>query len=214
QEFKENIKLLEDKGSKLSDSEALKQARKATSASAQAFKRAASAVGSSVGEGISKVADTQAAKLTSKAVRTTAKFVGDAASTATAPIRNTGAYKHIEKNVKEYVDEAGGRYGGYRDKEERRHSRILTQQNRAKSFAEYKRLKAMQEDKDAGANLVLHKDSKWKESWDKFKDTNPLMQSIFRAQKSYEESENPVIEATRTVTGKVRNIFGFFFDET
>ena len=62
----------------------------------------------------------------------------------------------------------------------------------------------------AGGNLVLHKDSKWKESWDKFKETNSLMQSVFRVQKSYEESENPVIEATKTVTGKVRNVFVAF----
>ncbi|KAJ1920736.1 protein translocase subunit [Mycoemilia scoparia] len=213
-EFKDNMKLLEDKGSKISDSEAMKRAKQATSASADVVKKAASAVGSSVGEGISKVADTAAVKATGRAVKTTAKLVGTAASTATAPIRNTEAYKHLEKNVKDYVDDASSVYGGYRTKEDRRKSRILSQQKRARSFAEYKNLKASQENEEAGSNIVLHKDSKWKESWAKFKETSPMMQGIFRAQKSYEESENPVIEATRAVTTKVRNIFGFFFDET
>ena len=67
-EFKDNMKLLEDKGNKISDSEAMKRARKATSASTQAMKRAVTVVGSSVGDGFSRVADTSAVKATGKAV--------------------------------------------------------------------------------------------------------------------------------------------------
>ena len=38
-----------------------------------------------------------------------------------------------------------GIYGGYRMKEERRKSRVLSQQNRAKSFSDYKKWQASQE---------------------------------------------------------------------
>lgn len=36
--------------------------------------------------------------------------------------------------------------------------------------------KTVTENPDAGANLVIHKDSKWKESWNKFKEESPVMQ--------------------------------------
>jgi mitochondrial import inner membrane translocase subunit TIM44 len=29
---------------------------------------------------------------------------------------------------------------------------------------------------EAGSGVVLHKDSRWKEAWDKFKDSNPVVQ--------------------------------------
>lgn len=36
--------------------------------------------------------------------------------------------------------------------------------------------KTVSENPEAGANMVLHKDSKWKESWNKFKEDSPIMQ--------------------------------------
>ncbi|KAJ2780911.1 protein translocase subunit [Coemansia interrupta] len=214
QEMQENMKLLEDRGSKISDSAAMKKTKEAASAGSEALRKTAKVVGSAVGEGFKVVAENPVTKATGEAVKTTAKVVGSAASAATAPIRNTEAYKAMESNVKSYVDEASLQYGGYRDKEQRARSRVLSRTNKSRTFAEYQRTRTIKADENAGEGVVLHKDSKWKESWDEFKANNSVMQGIFQARKNYNESENPVIEATRAVTDRVRNVFGFFFNET
>ncbi|KAJ2628022.1 protein translocase subunit [Coemansia sp. RSA 1290] len=192
----------------------MKKTREAASAGSEAFRKTAKVVGGAVGEGFKAVSENPVARATGTAAKTTAKAIGTAASAATAPIRNTDAYKAVEKGVKGYVDEASLQYGGYRDKEQRARSRVLSRANKARTFAEYQRTRAMKADENAGDGVVLHKDAKWKESWDNFKANNSIMQGIFQARKNYNESENPVIEATRTVTDKVRNVFGFFFNET
>ncbi|KAJ2849925.1 protein translocase subunit [Coemansia brasiliensis] len=214
QELQDNMKLLGDRSSKISESAAMKKTREAASAGSEAFRKTAKVVGGAVGEGFKAVSENPVAKATGTAAKTTVKAIGTAASAATAPIRNTDTYKAVEKGVKGYVDEASLQYGGYRDKEQRARSRVLSRANKARTFAEYQRTRAMKADENAGEGVVLHKDAKWKESWDNFKANNSIMQGIFQARKNYNESENPVIEATRTVTDKVRNVFGFFFNET
>ncbi|PVV01840.1 hypothetical protein BB560_003728 [Smittium megazygosporum] len=212
-EFQQNAKLLGDKSNVVLDSEALKKAKEATSASAKVIKETASVVGEAIGEGFTKVADSSVVKATGKAVVGTAKVVGSAANVAMDPIKKTEAYKAVSSNVSSYVQEVGGRYGGYISKE-RRASRILSNTNRAGSFAEYQRSKAVRADPNAGSGIIMHKDSKWKSSWINFKDNNPLMQNIFKAQKDLEQSENPIVETVRTVKDKIRGVLGFFVDET
>ncbi|PVU94333.1 hypothetical protein BB561_002630 [Smittium simulii] len=213
-EFQQNAKLIGDKSSVVIESEAVKKAKEATSASAQAVKKVTLAVGEAIGEGVSKVADSAVMKATGKAVSSTAKVVENVASIAAEPIKKTQTYKHVSSNVSAYVQEVGGRYGGYISKEERRVSRVLSQTDRATSFAEYKKNRVVRADPEAGLGVVMHKDSKWKASWKNFKDNNSLMQNIFKAQKNLEQSENPVIEASRNVKDKIRGIFGYFIDET
>ncbi|KAJ2501109.1 protein translocase subunit, partial [Coemansia sp. RSA 2052] len=172
QELQDNMKLLEDRSSKISDSAAMKKTKEAASASSEAFRKTANVVGSAVGEGFKAVAENPVTRATGEAVKSTAKAVGTAASAATAPIRNTEAYKSVEKNVKNYVDEASLQYGGYRDKEQRAKTRIMSRTIKARSFAEYQRTRAIKADENAGEGVVLHKDAKWKESWDNFKANN------------------------------------------
>ena len=60
----------------------------------------------------------------------------------------------------------------------------------------------------AGESMVLHKDSAWKETWSKFKDTNPVMQSVFNMKKNYEDSENVFVAWARVVTDKISDVWG------
>ncbi|KAJ1719392.1 protein translocase subunit [Coemansia biformis] len=214
QELQSNMKLLEDRGSKISDSAAMKKTKEAASVGSEALRKTAKVVGGAVGDGFKSVSESPAARATGAAAKATAQAIGSATSAATAPIRNTDTYKSMEKGVKGYVDQASLQYGGYRDKEQRAQSRILSRSNEARTFAEYQRTRAIKADENAGEGVVLHKDSKWKESWDNFKANSSVMQGIFQARKNYSESENPVIEASRAVTDRVRGVFGFFFNET
>ncbi|PVU97983.1 hypothetical protein BB559_001815 [Furculomyces boomerangus] len=213
-DFQQSAKLIGERSSVVIESEAVKKAKQATSAGAEAVKKTAAAVGEVIGEGFTKVAESPVMKATGNAVSQTAKAVENVASIAAEPIKKTDTYKAVAANVSSYVQEVGGRYGGYRSKEERRASRVLSSSNRAKTFTEYQKTRKVKPNPEAGGGMVMHKDSKWKESWTNFKDNNPLMQNIFRAQKSLEESEHPVLETTRAIRDRIKGVFGFFTNET
>lgn len=55
--------------------------------------------------------------------------------------------------------------------------------------------------------MTLHKDSRLKESWKLFKDSSPLMQSLFTLKSSYAESENPLISTARSISDRVAGFF-------
>jgi hypothetical protein len=63
----------------------------------------------------------------------------------------------------------------------------------------------------AGASLVLHKDAAWKEGWNKFKETNPILRGLFGMKKSLEETDNPLANTGRAVSGRITNILGKSF---
>ena len=66
----------------------------------------------------------------------------------------------------------------------------------------------MEENPDAGANVILHKDSKWKETWNKFKKENSIAQSVHSMRRKYEESDNPIVNTARFMTDRLRDMFG------
>lgn len=59
--------------------------------------------------------------------------------------------------------------------------------------------------------MVLHKDAAWKESWNRFKETNPILRGLFGMKKSLEESDNPLTNTGRVVSGRITNIIGTYF---
>lgn len=59
----------------------------------------------------------------------------------------------------------------------------------------------------AGTNVTLHKDSKFRQSWESFRDSSKVMQSIFSIKRGYIESENPLISTARNVTDRIAGFF-------
>ena len=55
--------------------------------------------------------------------------------------------------------------------------------------------------------MTLHKDAAWKESWNNFKDSNRVMQSLFSLRTSYHESENPLVSTARSISDRVAGFF-------
>lgn len=107
------------------------------------------------------------------------------------------------------IDANASRYGGLTSKAYRR--RIRTQRmGGVVSDSE----KVTDEDVNAGANVVLHKDSKWKEAWDGFKTSNPMVQGVFSMRRRYEESDNAMANTARFLTDKLTDLFGPMFEET
>lgn len=62
--------------------------------------------------------------------------------------------------------------------------------------------------------LELHKDSKFYESWQNFKNNNPYVHKVMDWKLKYDESNNPVIRASRLLTDKVSDIMGGLFQKT
>ena len=88
------------------------------------------------------------------------------------PIRKNPVVGKIGDSVKTVVKDDTGRYTGFVDKETRR--KLREEAQKAEESMPGKR--RVQENPEAGASMVMHKDSKWKESWNKFKDENPFIQ--------------------------------------
>lgn len=65
----------------------------------------------------------------------------------------------------------------------------------------------------AGEAVILHKDAAWKTAWNHFKEGNPLAQSIFRIQRSYSDSDHPMVQWARSITDRVQDTFAGWFSE-
>ncbi|XP_057328737.1 mitochondrial import inner membrane translocase subunit TIM44 [Microplitis mediator] len=75
------------------------------------------------------------------------------------------------------------------------------------------------EDREVEANfeatgVELHKDSKFYQSWQNFKDNNPYVNKVLDWKIKYDESDNPVIRASRLLTDKVTDMMGGLFQKT
>ncbi|KAL2353986.1 putative mitochondrial inner membrane translocase subunit TIM44 [Cryomyces antarcticus] len=140
-----------------------------------------------------------------KGVRKSVTAVGSGLEKVTRPVRETEAYK----NVKNVIDDgSSSRYGGWVEKEERRKKREAREmQEAARTGRPGRPLEKMEEDPNAGTNVTLHKDAKWKETWREFKDSSPVMQRLFSLKSTYNESENPLISTARSISDRVAGFF-------
>ena len=73
-------------------------------------------------------------------------------------------------------------------------------------------VRVVEENKDA-TGIELHADSKWFAQWENFKNNNTYVHKITEMKIKYDESENPVIRASRVVTDKVSSIVGGIFQQ-
>jgi len=67
---------------------------------------------------------------------------------------------------------------------------------------------------DATTGMELHKDSRFSQSWQNFKDTNPVVNKFVDYRVKFEESDNPLVRGARMVTDKLQDVFGSVFTNT
>jgi len=70
------------------------------------------------------------------------------------------------------------------------------------------------EENTTDTGMELHKDSKFYQSWENFKDNNQYVNKLFEFKTQYDESDNPLVRATRSVTEKFTSMFGGMFKST
>ncbi|KAI2487938.1 Mitochondrial import inner membrane translocase protein [Pyrenophora tritici-repentis] len=161
----------------------------------QALKKTASAVG----QGAAWTWDTMPVK----GVRAAARVTGSGLEYATRPVRQTKAFQAVKETID---DGSSSRYGGWVEKEERRKRRELRELNELKR-AGGKVQGPMVENPDAGTNVTLHKDAKYKEVWREWKDNSKLAQGFFNMKTVYRESDNAIIETARSISDRITGFF-------
>ncbi|XP_050401166.1 mitochondrial import inner membrane translocase subunit TIM44 [Patella vulgata] len=67
---------------------------------------------------------------------------------------------------------------------------------------------------DESTGMVLHKDSKFYQSWQNFKDNNQYVNKMFDLKTRYDESDHMLVRVTRGFTDKVGQVFGGMFSKT
>ena len=61
---------------------------------------------------------------------------------------------------------------------------------------------------ESATGVQLHKDSKWFQSWESFKNDNAYVNKLFEYKMKYDESENPMVRASRVLTDKITDLMG------
>ena len=196
-EWNESTKALAAGAQSFSENERIRKLREASGAAGSATGAALKGTGRAIGKGAAWTWDTTPVK----GIRASASAAGRGVEKMTEPVRNTEVYKTISTTM----GEGSSRYGGWTEKEERRRIREARELEELKSGR--RPAQPMDEDPNAGTNVVTHKDSAWREGWNKYKEDSKLMQNLFTLKTNYNESENPLISTARAITDRIAGFF-------
>ncbi|XP_076305093.1 mitochondrial import inner membrane translocase subunit TIM44-like [Tachypleus tridentatus] len=218
-EMKESLRKFREEAEKLEQSEALQKARKKyesieaeTVKSSQVLKEQLESWKDKLKEGIEEA---QKSELGKKGLEITEEITKSARSAAESlskhreQLSKSEKLKTVSEGVKAVRQEIS----------ESTFSRVGVYKPPVKLRKRIEKPDVGSEDKVLTPNteatgLELHKDSKWFQSWQNFKDNNPYVNKVFDWKMKYDESDNPVIRASRLVTDKISDIMGGLFQKT
>ncbi|XP_067938300.1 mitochondrial import inner membrane translocase subunit TIM44-like [Watersipora subatra] len=211
EKLKENLKAFREQTKKLEDSDALKQARQKyknieseSSAMKQKLEELQKKAADSWEEAQKNEMVKKAGVIGSKVAESASKAAETAKKTGES-IGKTDVFKTVTdgvKSVKEELDEAA-----------KVSSRHYTSPHKLKKRSDLATVSSMADDKVFDADtestgMVMHKDSKWSQNWQNFKDNNQYMHKMFDLKTQYDESDNIAIRMTRSITDKIGHVFG------
>jgi mitochondrial import inner membrane translocase subunit TIM44 len=216
--MKDNLKKFREEAEKLEQSDALKSARQKfysveseATKSSEVLKERLGSVKEKLGDVMDEVGKTDIAKKASKMSEDftkSARGVTDSISERTAELGKSQAFQSISQAtavVREEIDNQGINARVYRSPVKLR-KRVefedLTQDDR------------IFEPNTDDMGVELHKDSKFYQSWENFKNNNQYVNKVFMWKTQYDESENPLIRASRLLTDKVSDVMGGMFSKT
>eukprot|EP00088_Acartia_fossae_P053092 TRINITY_DN6025_c0_g1_i11.p1 TRINITY_DN6025_c0_g1~~TRINITY_DN6025_c0_g1_i11.p1 ORF type:complete len:454 (-),score=116.58 TRINITY_DN6025_c0_g1_i11:818-2179(-) len=210
-EMKESLEKFRESRKKLEDSEALKEARRKfeniegeSTKSSSAIRGQFSDISGKFKEQVEDLSKNEALKKASEQFESLGKSTmkaGESIGKAAENISQTSAFKSattVATKVKEELD--GQTLGGkvYRPP-------AVLRKRQEWDITGDERIVEANED---ATGVELHKDSKFYQSWQNFKDTNPVVNKFVDYRVKFEESDNPVLRSARMLTEKVQDIFG------
>lgn len=216
-EMKDNLKKFREEAQKLEESEALKAARhkfntveSEASKSSEVLKDNLDKIRGKVSEALDEASKTEIAKKAGKIgeeLGKTARGMGETIAEKGQKLGETGAFKGISeatKAVKQEIDSQGIS------------SRVYQAPQRLRKRIEVSMADANRifEANTEAVGMELHKDSKFYQSWENFKNNNAYVNKVLSWKMQYDESENPMIRASRLLTDKVSDVMGNLFSKT
>ncbi|XP_034947415.1 mitochondrial import inner membrane translocase subunit TIM44 [Chelonus insularis] len=214
-EMKESLKKFREEAEKLEQSDALKSARQKfqsveseATKSSEVLKEKLDVIKGKVQEVIDEASKTELGKKAGQLgeeITRTAKGAAETISEKSQAIGKSSAFQTISQTaqvVRKELDNHGIQGQVYvAPKKLRKRKEVLDR-----------------EDKPVEANteatgVELHKDSKFYQSWQNFKENNAYVNKVLDWKMKYDESDNPVIRASRLLTDKVTDIMGGLFQK-
>ncbi|RWS25390.1 mitochondrial import inner membrane translocase: subunit TIM44-like protein [Leptotrombidium deliense] len=220
-EMKESIKKFREEAQKLEESDALKKAREKfdaieseTSKGSQQIKEQLDMIKEKLNKTIEEAQKSELGKKGFEITEELAKQAKSAAEAIAKQSESLGqhtafkAVSHGVKAIKEEVDDATiyGSRTVYRPPAKLRKRKELT----LHTAAEERDIKPNEE----ATGVELHKDSRWHQSWQNFRENNQYVNKIFDWKMKFDESDNPLVRASRVVTDKMSELLGGLFQKT
>ncbi|CAD6992169.1 mitochondrial import inner membrane translocase subunit TIM44 [Ceratitis capitata] len=216
-EMKENIKKFREEAQKLEQSEALQSARQKFNIVESEAHKSSNILKEQIGSIKEKVSDVfdeasksdiakRATKI-SEGISKTAKGVSDTITEKSEKIGQTSAFQAISTTtemIKQEIESQSINSRVYRS----------PQKLRKRIEVEYANDERVVEPNADATGVELHKDSKFYQSWENFKNNNAYVNKVLDWKLKYDESENPVIRASRILTDKVSDVMGGLFSKT
>ncbi|XP_054714223.1 mitochondrial import inner membrane translocase subunit TIM44-like [Uloborus diversus] len=219
QEMKENLKKFREEAEKLEQSEALQKARekyklieKETSRSSEQIKEQLESIRGKIKEGLEEAQKSEIGKksreLTEELTKS-AKIAAEAIAKQSEQLGKSTPLRAVAegvKTVKEQIEDA-----------ELPGARIYQTPAKLLKRSERSQIKVEQriiEPNSEATGIELHKDSKWFQSWQNFRENNQYVNKIFDWKMKYDESDNAVVRASRLLTDKVTYLFGGLFQKS
>ncbi|XP_014665323.1 PREDICTED: mitochondrial import inner membrane translocase subunit TIM44-like [Priapulus caudatus] len=214
-EMQDSLKKFRKEADKLEQSEALKKARQKydtiESESSSAVKETLDVLKGKLSETLEEAKKSDIAKKGAEFTEDLAKTAKGAAETITkqtAEIGNTRVFKTVSSGVQavseEIQDTAFKRARQYK---------APAKLKKRKEVGFESKEKVIEAD-ESTTGMELHKDSRWYQSWQNFKDNNQYVNKFFDLKMKYDESDNVVIRASRLLTDKLTDMFGGLFSKT
>jgi len=218
-ELKDSLNKFREEAKKLEESEALKEARRKFQNIEDETQKLKSSniLRDQINDLSGKLKDSvediskhetwkKASEITGNIGKSTAK-AGESLGKAAENISTSKAFKSATSAASNLKDELEGKTLGGRVY---RPPAVLRKRNEWEFTGEDKPIDANEE----ATGVELHKDSKFYQSWQNFKDTNPVVNKFVDYRVKFEESDNPVVRSARVITDKVQDMFGFIFTRT
>lgn len=209
--MKDSVKKFREEAEKLEQSDALKNARQKFYSVESEASKGSEVLKEKLGTVMDEVGKSDLAKKASKIgddISKSAKTAADSISEKTAELGKSQAFQNLAQATAVVREEIGSQ--GI-------HSRVYRAPEKLRKRVEFEDL--MHDDRHIEANtdalgVELHKDSKFYQSWENFKNNNQYVNKVLTWKIQYDESENPVIRASRLLTDKVSDIMGGMFSKT
>ncbi|XP_059062873.1 mitochondrial import inner membrane translocase subunit TIM44 [Achroia grisella] len=214
-EMKENIKKFREEAQKLENSEALQAARRKfhaveseASKSSEVFKETIEGIKGKMEHVIEEAGKTGIAKKAGKFsedISKSAKGAAESLADKSQKLGQTSAFRTISQATEVVKNEISAR-----GLEGRVYTSPISLRKRVEVASDDRTFTPDTET----VGVELHRDSKFYQQWEDFKTNNQYVNKVLDWKIKYEESDNPVVKASRFVTEKVGNLFGNIFEKT